>query len=93
MKSFRPADGDRNGLVVGATVTQATGTAEREAALAMIDALKPKGRITLGADKANAVGFDTRCHRFDALGTRPDRYNRHAMVPPDPDGQALLHAA
>lgn len=46
---------NRNGLVVGARVTQATGTAEREAALALIDDHKPKGRITLGADKAYDV--------------------------------------
>jgi transposase len=43
---------NRNGLVVGAIVTQATGTAEREAALALIDGLEARGRITLGADKA-----------------------------------------
>lgn len=43
---------NRNGLVVGATLTQATGTAEREAVLALVDALKPRRRITLAADKA-----------------------------------------
>lgn len=43
---------NRNGLVVGVQVTQATGTAEREAALKLIDGLKAKRRITLGADKA-----------------------------------------
>ena len=47
---------NRNGLVVGAMVTQASGTAEREAALALVDGLAPKGRITLGADK----GYDAR---------------------------------
>jgi transposase len=47
---------NRNGLVVGAIVTQATGTAEREAALALVDRLEAKGRITLGADK----GYDAR---------------------------------
>jgi transposase len=50
---------NRNGLVVDATVTQANGTAEREAALAMIKkVVQKKGkkqRITLGADK----GYDT----------------------------------
>ena len=46
---------NRNGLVVNACVTQATGTAEREAALAMARQL-PGGtrRVTLGADK----GYD-----------------------------------
>lgn len=43
---------NRNGLVVGALVTQATGTAEREAALKLVDGLNAKRRITLGADKA-----------------------------------------
>jgi transposase len=43
---------NRSGLVVGAQVTQATGTAEREAALELVDGLNAKGRITLGADKA-----------------------------------------
>jgi len=47
---------NRNGLVVGAMVTEATGTAEREAALKLVDGLKARGRITLGADK----GYDAR---------------------------------
>jgi transposase len=42
---------NRNGLVVDARLTQATGTAEREAALEMIDGR----RGTLGADKAYDV--------------------------------------
>ena len=43
---------NRNGLIVGADVMQATGTAEREAALMLIDRHKPPSRrITLGADK------------------------------------------
>jgi len=46
---------NRNGLVVGAMVTQATGTAEREAALELVDGLKARRRITLGADKAYDV--------------------------------------
>jgi len=46
---------NRNGLVVGALVTQATGTAEREAALQLVDGLKAKRRITLAADKAYDV--------------------------------------
>lgn len=68
-KLYRKADGqssrmafmghvlmeNRNGLVVGAVVTQATGTAEREAALTLVDGLNAKGRITLGADKAYDV--------------------------------------
>jgi transposase len=43
---------NRNGLVVDATLTTATGTAEREAATAMVEDLPAGGRITLGGDKA-----------------------------------------
>jgi transposase len=43
---------NRNGLVVQAELTQATGTAEREAAASMIDALGGNDRITVAADKA-----------------------------------------
>ena len=45
---------NRNGLAVDAMLTHATGTAEREAALAMLDR-RPRRRITLGADKAYDV--------------------------------------
>jgi transposase len=43
---------NRNGLVVDAELTLATGTAEREAATTMIEALGGSRKITLGADKA-----------------------------------------
>jgi transposase len=46
---------NRNGLAVDAGVTTASGTAEREAALAMLDRRKRRHRITLGADKAYDV--------------------------------------
>ena len=47
---------NRHGLVVGSLVTRAIGTAEREAALALIDRHRSPGRrITLGADKAYDV--------------------------------------
>ncbi len=46
---------NRNGLAVAGDVTQATGTAEREAALDLIDRHRPgRQRITVGGDK----GFD-----------------------------------
>jgi IS5 family transposase len=47
---------NRHGLVVDSCVTQATGTAEREAALAMAEAIPGQQRVTLGADK----NYDTR---------------------------------
>jgi transposase len=43
---------NRNGLVVATELTPATGTAEREAAMAMIEDLAGNQRITLAADKA-----------------------------------------
>ncbi|MBS0663978.1 MAG: IS5 family transposase [Verrucomicrobia bacterium] len=46
---------NRHGLAVDGRVTQATGTAEREAALAMLDRRAGRGRVTLGADKAYDV--------------------------------------
>jgi transposase len=42
---------NRHGLGVDTDVTQATGTAEREAALTMAEAIPGPQRITLGADK------------------------------------------
>ncbi len=47
---------NRNGLVVDVAVTTATGTAERDTALDMIEKVPGARRITLGADK----GYDTR---------------------------------
>ena len=46
---------NRNGLIVTTELLQANGTAERDAALLMLEEI-PGGRITLGADK----GYDTR---------------------------------
>ena len=46
---------NRNGLVVDTSLTKATGSAEREAAITMIGDLPDDGRITLGTDK----GYDT----------------------------------
>ena len=45
---------NRNGLVAQVCLTQASGTAEREAALTLLGRLNAKRRITLGADK----GYD-----------------------------------
>jgi transposase len=46
---------NRHGLAVAGGVTQATGTAEREAALELLDRRPERRRITLGADKAYDV--------------------------------------
>lgn len=47
---------NRNGLVVDAELTRASGHAERLAALAMLDRLPTQGRATLGADR----GYEAR---------------------------------
>jgi len=63
---------NRNGLVVGGGVTIASGTAEREAALDLIDKHHPveskggKRRITLGGDK----GFDVAAFIEDLRGRK-----------------------
>jgi transposase len=47
---------NRNGLAVDTSLTPSTGTAEREAAEAMLDGIPGNHRITLGADKGYDVG-------------------------------------
>ena len=47
---------NRNGLVVDATVLEATGTAGRDAALAMMEKIPGQQRVTVAGDK----GYDTR---------------------------------
>jgi hypothetical protein len=43
---------NRNGLVIDLLLTQATGAAEREAALELLKRRRGRGRVTVGADKA-----------------------------------------
>ncbi len=59
----------RHGLVVGARVTQATGTAEREAGIDLVEAIPGRHRIRIGADR----GYDTRdfVHRLRELNATP----------------------
>ena len=47
---------NRNGLIVNTEVFQADGTAERHAALVMLEQIPGGGRVTVGADK----GYDTK---------------------------------
>lgn len=66
---------NRNGLAVAGRVTHATGTAEREAALALVAlprrrsrrTIRRRGRITVGGDKGYDVsGFVTSLREHDA---------------------------
>ena len=60
---------NRHGLVVAATTTRATGTAERDAGEAMMAGLDRAGRCTLGADKNyDTQGFVAAMRR---LGVTP----------------------
>jgi transposase len=85
---------NRNGLVVDVRTTQASGTAEREAALAMLSGKPVLKRVTLGGDK----GYDTRgfveatrelnvtphvaqnnSHRRSAIDERTTRHDGYAV--------------
>ena len=60
---------NRNGLVTDERLTQATGTAEREAALEMLCDLPGEGDKSVGADKAyDTAGFVADCR---AIGVTP----------------------
>ena len=80
---------NRNGLVVAAAMTPATGTAEREAAVAMIEQPADGKHITLGADKAyDTADFVAEMRR---LGVTPhvsqnDKGRRSAI-----DGRTTRH--
>jgi transposase len=81
---------NRQCLVVDTRTTLATGTAEREAALAMIGAIPGQHRITVGADKAyDPVDFvaDMRDLRATAHVTQNDKGRRSAI-----DGRTTRHA-
>jgi transposase len=81
---------NRNGLVVDATTTTATGTAEREAAAAMVGNLPGGRRITVGGDKL----FDTRdfVAEMRRLGVTPhvsqNTKGRRSAI----DGRTTRHA-
>ena len=58
---------NRSGLVVNVGVTQATGTAERDEAIKMLEEVPGKHRITLGADKGyDTDDFVTTCREMNA---------------------------
>jgi hypothetical protein len=82
---------NRHGLVVDARLTQASGTAERQAAQEMVRAARRRRRkrLTLGADKA----FDTQdfVARLRELGVTPhvaqSTRNRSSAI----DGRTTRH--
>lgn len=57
---------NRNGLVVDVAMTQATGMAEREAGLPMLDKVRKSRRVTIGADRNyDTVDFVTKCRKMN----------------------------
>ena len=82
---------DRNGLVVDACLTHATGTAEPEAALEMLAARPEAGHKTVGADKA----YDTATFvaQSRAAGVTPHvAQNINAHRGSNIDGRTTRHA-
>jgi len=79
---------NRNGLAVNARVTQATGRAEREAALEMAAEIPGNGRVTVGADK----GFDVRSfvEGLRDLGVTPHVAQKLSLGAVD--GRTVRHA-
>jgi transposase len=78
---------NRNGLVVDLALTQATGTAEREAALEMPGRLEGGNRATVGADKGyDTKDFVTGC-RERAVSPHVARKRRHSAI----DGRTVRH--
>ena len=81
---------NRNGLVVQARVTMASGTAEREAALEMLEARTGGRRVTVGGDK----GYDVQEFVADVrdLGVTPhvaqNNRNRRSAI----DARTTRHA-
>ena len=74
---------NRNGLVSDACLTHAGGTAERDAALIMLDRRPRRKRITLAADKGyDAAGFVTslRQRRITPHIAADRRVSKHGVV-------------
>jgi len=82
---------NRNGLVADAEVLQANGTAERDAALVMIEAIPGDRQVTVGADK----NYDTKDFVAEArnLNATPHvAQNIHARRSSAIDGRTTRHA-
>jgi hypothetical protein len=79
---------NRNGLVADVEITQASGTVEREAALAMLKRRdKPTKRITLGADRGyDSQAFIEGCRRVKVTSHVAAR-DRHSAM----DGHIKRH--
>jgi transposase len=80
---------NRNGLVVDVRVTQATGTAERDAAAEMLNGKPESKRVTLGADRGyDTAGFVQRLREMKVTPhvAQNDSHRRSAV-----DGRTTRH--
>jgi hypothetical protein len=67
---------NRNGLVVGTELLQCNGTAERDAAMLMVERVEGTGRITLGGDK----GYDSKDFVKEMRGMKVTRMWRRTRT-------------
>lgn len=82
---------NRNGLAVNIQVLQANGTAERDAALLMVEAIAGEGQVTLAADK----NYDTQdfVRELRNMHVTPHvAQNQHARRHSAIDGRTTRHA-
>jgi transposase len=79
---------NRHGLAVGGQVTQAIGTAERDAAIDLMAKAAAKSRATLGADKGYDVRDFVETARFLKLTPHVAAKTRHSAI----DGRTTRHA-
>ena len=80
---------NRNGLIVDALVTPATGTAEREAAEAMLGRQAGRHRASLGADKGyDAASFVTRVRALNVTPHIARNTTRRSAI----DGRTTRHS-
>jgi transposase len=78
---------NRNGLVTDVEVLPATGTAERDAALMMIESIPGDGRVTVAGDKGyDAKEFVAECRHMNA--TPHVAQKQHSAI----DGRTTRHA-
>jgi transposase len=79
---------NRNGLIVDALVTPASGTAERDAAVAMLGRQTGRHRASLGADKGyDAAGFVTRVRALNVTPQIAQNTARRSAI----DGRTTRH--
>lgn len=78
---------NRNGLVVDTMVTITSGTAEREAAIMMIDQIPGSHRITIGADKA----YDCQEFVHDCRGLKVTPHVAQKVKTSAIDGRTTRH--